>query len=51
MSFLSKLVAAPFRILDIPNKIVKAIVEDDEPTLLDNVAEGVEDQVNKITGD
>jgi hypothetical protein len=50
MGVIAKLVAAPFRLIDLPNKIMRRVVDDKdkEPTVLDKVADAVEDQIKKI---
>ena len=52
MGFLSKLISAPIRLIDLPNKVMKVLVGDDDKTstTLDEVAETVEKTVDKIIG-
>jgi len=51
---IGKLVAAPFRILDIPNRIFSAMFDDDadsQPLSLEKIAQALEDQTKRIIGD
>ena len=52
MSILGKLIAAPFRILDLPNKIMNAAVGDNDNDCfgLEAASKAVEKQVDKIIG-
>ena len=49
---IGKIAAAPVRILDLPNKVIKAIVsDDDDETTCDRIAKAMEKQAEKIIGD
>jgi hypothetical protein len=49
MGIFGKVLAAPFRLLDLPNKVMKVLAGDDrDETILDKVAESVEKAVDRI---
>jgi hypothetical protein len=50
--FIGNVLAAPIRILDIPNKVIDKLIGDEgEKTIADKVADTIVEQAKKIAGD
>ena len=51
-TILGKVLAAPIRVLDMPNKMMRAVAGDDDgdPTTADKIAEAIEEQAKEIAG-